>query len=600
MNPVQAKLAPIVALVEQRKLEQAKVQCLRVLQSHGADAGVNAMMAHILVRLGRPDQALFYAERAVGMMPNEPDLLMPLGEILIMLDRAPDAVGVLTRAIGIDPSRAGAAVALAAAYAAQGRFCDARDVCMGAVDRGVVDANLSASLAHALLNTGRADDGVAVLERAMERWPENPVLAGNRANMMNYAAAGTVLGADPAAIFAAHVEYGTVMRRLSPAAARQALKWDGQRPLRIGIISPDLRRHSVACFIEPLLACRDAERFEIFAYATNLREDSVSERLKGCVTRWSNVAAMTEPEIVTRIRNDRIDVLIELSGLTVGHALGVMQGRAAPVQVTYLGYPNTTGLDAIDARVVDSVTDPEAEGGERMTERPARLDGCFLCFQPPRDAPEVQPGGDGGGTREGGVVFGSFNAAQKLNAPLLALWSRVLGAVPGSRLVLKATNFADSRLIEEVSARFAAAGVDAGRVTLLPPQANTTDHLSAYHEIDIGLDPSPYNGTTTTCEAMFMGVPVVSLCGRVHASRVGASLLTAVGVPELIAESEAEYVACAAALASDSERRAWLRRTLRERMRTSPLCDGPGFARRFGELLKMLALDAAAGARREP
>jgi len=273
-------------------------------------------------------------------------------------------------------------------------------------------------------------------------------------------------------------------------------------------------------------------------------------------------------------------VLVELSGHTHAHSLGTFALAPAPVQITYLGYPNTTGMSRINARFVDAHTDPD--GDEFATERLIRLPGCFLCFTPPKDAPDVEDLPKSG---DNAVTFGSFNAIQKLSDACVALWSRVLLANPGSRLVLKANALADERLRGDVVARFVAAGIEPSRVVPLPPKATAREHLAAYSQIDIALDAYPYHGTTTTCEALWMGVPVVSRIGDRHASRVGATLLHAVGLGDLCAYNDEQFVSIATTLAQDTLRRKVLSGggpgSLRAWMAASDLCNGPLFCRRF-------------------
>src|SRR5690606_27108078 len=265
--------------------------------------------------------------------------------------------------------------------------------------------------------------------------------------------------------------------------------------------------------------------------------------------------------------------------------------RAAPIQASLIGYPNTTGVAAIDYRFTDTFADPPG-ADDRHAERLIRLDPCFLCYDPPRDAPDPahEPNGDT-------ITFASFNAAMKINDPLIALWSRLLAEVPAARLLLKAFDFRDAALRDAIRARFAAAGADPARIEILPPIADSGGHLALYRRVDIALDTFPYHGTTTTCEALYMGVPVVTLAGRTHAARVGVSLLNAVGLPDLIANTPDDYIATARGLAADPARRASLRETLRQRVLDSPLCDGPAYAARFTDALRTIWRDWCAAAR---
>jgi predicted O-linked N-acetylglucosamine transferase (SPINDLY family) len=363
------------------------------------------------------------------------------------------------------------------------------------------------------------------------------------------------------------------------------------RRLTLGFVSSDLRTHSISWFLLPLLANLDRKAFRVACYDTGVKADRVTERLRRLSDVWRNLPRLTPSALSAQIRADGVDIAIDLSGHTAGHRLATLHMRPAPLQVTWLGYPNTTGVRAIDLRIVDAVTDPLMDDGassERpstvATERLLRLPECFLCYGPPDDALEPtmpEPGGS-----SGGVVFGSFSTLSKVNDACAALWAKVLGAVPGSRLLLKNRAFATPAVRDRVVRRLAAAGLDPARIEAAAWTDSTADHLAYYRRLHIALDTWPYCGTTTTCEALWMGVPVVTLAGATHASRVGASLLTTTELTDLIARTEEEYVSIAAALAADPARIAALRSSLRERMRRSPLCDAPGFAARFGAALR--------------
>jgi predicted O-linked N-acetylglucosamine transferase (SPINDLY family) len=257
--------------------------------------------------------------------------------------------------------------------------------------------------------------------------------------------------------------------------------------------------------------------------------------------------------------------------------------RPAPLQVTYCGYPDTTGLSRVDGRVVDSLTDPPGRADELATERLMRLDPCFLCYQPPEDAPAVEAGPAGRGEA---VTFGSFNALKKTTDFTLRMWARVMAGAPGSRLVVKNVSLRAEPVLADVRERMKRAGLDLSRVELIPGTATIREHLAFYSRVDIGLDTFPYHGTTTTCEALWMGVPVVTLVGDRHVSRVGLSLLTAAGLPELPAQSEEEWVETAVGLACDRARLLELRAGLRERVRGSVLCDQGAMAERFGRVIE--------------
>lgn len=578
MSAIVAKLAQVQHAIAAGRLEQAKSLCTRLTQTHGSDPGVNAMQSVVLSRLGLFEQAAYFAKRACELLPNEAELRVRLGQVLSMAGKLGEALPHLEEGLHRMPKSTDARGSLVAALVGLNRIVDAIDV--GKAGLPTSDPNLVSFVANALLSAGRVEECVTLYRAAAKEHPRNTNVLSNLANALNY-----MPGVSTAEVLAAHVAFGIALVESTPPLPRIESSGIGTRPLRVGIMSPDLRRHSVAYFMEPLLIHHDRTAIEIYVYSTSRVQDDMTHRLRPFAKVWRDEEAASDLALAQRVRQDKVDVLVELSGHTVGARLPVMALRPAPVQVTYLGYPNTTGLACIDARIVDSTTDPEPSSDALATERLARLDPCFVCFAPPANAPDLTPVPSARGEA---ITFGSFNTAQKLNAELITLWARVLQRVQGSRLLLKATNFADERLRHDVAARFAAAGLEPGRVEVAGPMGSTTDHLSAYSRIDVALDPYPYHGTTTTCEALWMGVPVVSLIGHAHASRVGASLLAQVGLTDLAASSSEDYVEIAAGLGSDRPRLSELRSSLRGRMRSSPLCDGPSFARRMQSCLESL------------
>jgi protein O-GlcNAc transferase len=293
---------------------------------------------------------------------------------------------------------------------------------------------------------------------------------------------------------------------------------------------------------------------------------------------WCDIRAMSDDEAAALIRQDKIDILIDLAGHTMGNRLPVFGRKPAPLQMTYLGYANTTGLRAIDYRITDSLSDPPGMTDAHYTEKLLRLDPPFLCYQPPEQTPPVA---DPPMLSNGFVRFGSFNNATKIREETIALWSRVLAALPDARLLLKARALGDAGARRRIFQGFAAHGIDAPRVELIEAGMSLADHLDTYRTMDIALDTFPYNGTTTTCEAMWMGVPVVSRVGGTHVSRVGLSLLSSVGHPELAVETDDAFVATAVDLASGPRPLTDLRRSLRDQLRASPLCQARGFSPRF-------------------
>ena len=335
-------------------------------------------------------------------------------------------------------------------------------------------------------------------------------------------------------------------------------------------------------FLRDLLEHRDPDRWQTHCYHTAPGGDDLTVTLQSLADHWHAGGTQTDAELAEQIRRDRLDLLIDLSGHTAANRAGVLARRPAPVQAVYLGYPATTGLPSVDVLIGDPwVTPPEAD--ELYTERVLRLDGCFLCFHPHQDAPE--PAAPPSETN-GSITFGSFNHLSKLSLTAIRLWARVLDMVPGSRLVLKALALTDPGTRELTAGRFEAAGIARDRLDLLPPTVPLSRFLDEYRRIDIALDPTPYGGGTTTCEALWMGVPVLTLPGRTFASRMSLSLLMTVGRPDLIADSPEDYVRRAVELATQPGRLQIDRRVLRQQVAESPLCDGHRFAQRFHDLME--------------
>lgn len=578
-------LAEAVRQLEAGNAEKARSILLGLLRRSPGDADLNTAMAASLERLGQGAPALYYREKAAQSRPADASLWLTLARSLNRAGKPAEAIEACRKATLAQPREPGPWVALSEYLWAAQRPAEARAACeQGLGATGGAPALLIA-LAYSMQNAGRADEAVALLRTAIAQRPDDYGLRSALAVVMNYAG-----GVSAAEVFEAHRACGQVLARLLPVPLPPAPPRPGGGRLRVGFISPDFRLHSVAFFVEPIVEFLDRERFEVVCIQTNGDSDAVTQRFKAKADGWLQYLGLREEDFAAFLRSQKFDILVELSGHFEYGRLPALHLRPARVQATYCGYPNTTGIPAIGWRIVDHRTDPAPRADALAVERLARLEGCFLCYRPPEAVPEVAPlppcqRAGAPGDPAAGITFGSFNALSKLNDRLIGVWARVLAAAPGSTLALKAAALADATVRGDVADRFARAGVEAQRLQLWPPIAGAAAHLSAYDRLDIALDTFPYNGTTTTCEALLMGVPVVALAGQLHAGRVGVSLLTEVGLADLIARTEDEYIALAAALAADPARLAVLRRTLRQQVLGSGLCDGPGLARRFGEAL---------------
>ncbi|HYE63693.1 MAG TPA: hypothetical protein VD997_17005 [Phycisphaerales bacterium] len=555
-------------------------QALALLQRLGARLGADPeyvfLMSQVHLRMFNMPQAEHFARRAV-QLARTPVSLIHLAVVLAVGEKTEESLAVVDQVLAGDPGNVNARLVRCNALMARQRISETLATCEEGLRYGW-HPELCVSYASALMSLGEPERCAALLDEAVARFPDEVSLASLRA--MAKTAHPTI---SPEEVAQAHRDFGAAVNRVKPAyTSAYVPEKDAERRLRVGLVSPDLRRHSVAFFVEPLLEHFDRERLEIVCYPTNPIEDEVTKRLKRLASRWRPAVGKIELQLAEMLAEDRIDIAVDLAGHTEGGSLLAFGLRMAPVQATYCGYPDSTGLTQMDWRVVDSHTDPAtAEVDARATERLWRLDPCFLCYRPPEEAPTPRLARG----MDGAVTFGSFNASRKHNRHVCAVWSKILRAVPNSRLVLKAQDLKDASIRARLLGRFEAEGT-ADRVQILEAPKSLAAHLELYAQVDIGLDPFPYQGTTTTCEALWMGVPVVTMAGHTHAGRVGVSLLSAVGAPELIAQSEEDFVARAVALAGDGARLARYRAELRGMVAASPLLDGQGFCRRMEGALR--------------
>ncbi len=558
------------ALQQLGQLDEAVASYRQALSVEPDFAEAHSNLGNVLRELGQLDEAIASYRQALTIKPDFAEAHSNLGNALQELGQLCDAVAALHRALELDPNYPEAHYNLGNALGEQGKLDDAIVHYHRALE-------LKADYPKALINLGRLfreqgmfDEALASYRRALELKPDDVVAHSNLLFCLNFLSAY-----DRAKIFAEHRCWGEQHAGSLRVAAKAPLNsTDPERWLRIGYVSPDLRDHSVAYFFEALLAAHDPAVVVTHCYADVPRPDRITARLRSLSSEWHSIFGMSDERVAEQVRGDGIDILVDLAGHTANNRLLVFARKPAPVQVSYIGYCNTTGLDTIDYLLTDALVDPEGQNAF-YSEELVRLTRCFVCYTPVADAPPVGPLPAG---EAGCITFGAFNNLAKVTPEVVALWSRILLAVPGARLVLKARSLGDAATRERYAALFLENGIAHDRIDLVERIRSKLGHLALYGKIDIGLDTLPYNGTTTTCETLWMGVPVITLAGRAHAGRVGVSLLTAVGLEELIAETPDDYVALATRLAGDLDRLSALRTDLRSRMAASPLCDQAGLA----------------------
>jgi protein O-GlcNAc transferase len=515
--------------------------------------------------------AVIFGRRGVAAAPERKDVWRPFADALALSgDWAAGAVA-LRHILTLDPTDQGALSNLGALAGLHGEASPSLAACRRAVALSPCDAALLGNLGGACITAAMPGAAAQWYRRAADADPAVPKWRSNFLMSLQY------VETDPLRLAAEHRVFDRLYGRpFTCFHTAHPAPEDGERPLRIGYLSPDFRRHVVADFAESLPAGHDRTRFDVFCYADVAVPDATTRRIAGLVAsdRWRDVARWSDDRLAEEIRGDRIDILVDLAGHSAGRRVPLFARRPAPIQITWLGYPDSTGLSAMDYRLTDALADPPGAADALASETLLRLPGGFLCWRPPADAPEPAERPE-----NGPFVFGSFNNLAKLSDETAALWAQAVLAVKGGRLALKARALVDDGVRRRVLNRFAACGLPAERIDVQPWALGYADHLSAYAGIDVALDPTPYNGTTTTCEALWMGVPVVSLVGNRHAARVGVDVLNRVGLSRLAADTPAAFVAVAVGLAEDRAGTAALRRALRAKVAASPLTDAGRFVR---------------------
>jgi len=516
------------------KVQEAKDMYHKVVDTCPQHINTNVNLATIYEQEKDISKAEHYLRQALSFAPDNVDIINKFALLLFARKKYIEAMFYYRKGLALNPQ----------------------------------DAATLNNLGVALSMGGDLSTALQCYRQALEIDPSRLDTFSNLLLLLNY-----MPNWSPAAVFAEHQKFGEYIahsKHLSLITAHQNDKV-ASRPLRIGYVSPDFRKHSAAYFIETILEKHDKAHFEIILYSNSKVQDDVTQRIRHLGHGWREIKSLTDQEVVQMIMQDKIDILVDLAGHTLGGRLSVFAQKPAPIQVSWIGYPNTSGLKTMDYRLSDGYADPLGMTEAYYTESLIRLSSSFLCYKPSTEAPPVNslPA-----LKANGITFGSFNNFAKITPQLLALWARILKAVPRSRLVLKSLVLHETEVQDKIKASFARQGINPNRILLSGQTASFTHHMEAYHHIDIALDCYPYHGTTTTYEALWMGVPVVTLAGQSHVSRVGVSILTNIGLPELVAHTEEEYVAIAVKLASNVQQLAWLRERLRVGMARSPLMDG--------------------------
>ncbi len=568
-------LSGLLALQEGRLADA----CDLLARAHQADrthAACEMRFGLALNAIGRFEQAEAHLRHAVQAKPDFHEGWDNLAYALKTQNRLTEAIACHQKAVALAPGHAQSWYNYGLTLSLSGRCFEALECHERALAADPKYALARFGRAQALQQTHRIPEAVEDYARFLTLTPRHHEARSYRLFALHY-----LDEFSREQLHEEHLAYGRAVG--GPLRADFANRPDPARRLRVAFLSPDLRQHSCAHFVEPLVRGLDRQGFEIYLYHDHFREDAVSARLKAQAAVWRNFVGQPDAALERRIRADAPDILVDLAGHTGLNRLPLLARRVAPVQITYLGYPNTTGIAAMDYRFTDAIADPAPAADAFATETLVRFAPTAWSYEPPEDAPEVAISPC---FAKGFVTFGCFNNLAKVTDRMLRLWGRILRAVPEARFCLKGRGFEDAAVRARYEERFVRCGLPPERVDLVERTPGPSEHLALYGGVDIALDTAPYHGTTTTCEALWMGVPVVTLVGEQHMSRVGASLLAAVGHAEWCAADEDAYVRIASELARDHFSLATTRAGLRGEMLASALLDHAGQAARFGAALR--------------
>ncbi|KAL6521083.1 hypothetical protein OROGR_017652 [Orobanche gracilis] len=539
---------------------------------HYADAMYNLGVAYgEMLNLDMALAIVFY-EFAFHFNPHCAEACNNLGVIYKDRDNLDKAVDCYQKALSVKPNFSQSLNNLGVVYTIQGKMDAAASMIEKAIVANPTYAEAYNNLGVLYRDAGNISLAVEAYEQCLKIDPDSRNAGQNRLLALNYINEGT-----DDKLYETHRDWGRRFMRLFP----QFTSWDNikdpERPLVIGYVSPDYFTHSVSYFIESPLIYHDYANYKVVVYSAVVKADAKTNRFRNRVLKnggtWRDIYGIDEKNVASIVREDKIDILVELTGHTANNKLGMVACRPAPVQVTWIGYPNTTGLPTIDYRITDALSDP-VDTKQKHVEELVRLPDSFLCYTP---SPEAGPVSPAPALSNGFVTFGSFNNLAKITPRVLLVWAKILCAVPNSRLVVKCKPFCCDSLRQQFLSTLKKLGLEPLRVDLLSLIILNHDHMQAYSLMDISLDTFPYAGTTTTCESLYMGVPCVTMGGSVHAHNVGVSLLKTVGLSNLVSKNEDEYVQMAVQLASDIAALSNLRMRLRDLMLKSPLCDGSTF-----------------------
>ena len=568
-EPSPDELKPLF-LLYQNKLNTDAEKLNRTLLVKYPDFGFGwKLLASCLALQGR--NPLQEWEKAAALLPADPEVLNELGGALSAAGKLDEAAEKCCFAVALKPSYAEAWNNLGNILNAAGKPHEALSHYQKAIRLNPKSAAVQ-NIGNVFINLGRIDEAIASYRRALSMVPDSPVSRSNMLLSMCYSPV-----TSPQSYLKEAMDFGRIAH-IGDTARFSDWECDPEPVrLKVGIVSGDLMNHSVGYFLEGLIKNIDQSKIELFAYSTLNLEDDLTALIKPFFSQWRLLTGLNYQAAAGLVHADGIHVLIDVSGHTAKNALPLFAWKPAPVQCTWLGLPTTTGIQEMDYVIGDPIATP-VEDEKHFSETVYRLPEIYICLATPNISLAVNPLP---AIETGFITFGSFNNLTKVNDVTVRLWADILKAVPNSRLLLKAKQLKDPSVLNDMLQRFTGRGIEPDRLTLIGPTQTREQHLEVYHRVDIALDPYPYPGVTTTAEALWMGIPVLTMQGNCFLSRTSNSILCNAGLPGWIAADEKDYVAKAAYFATDTAKLAALRAALREQVRSSTLFDTARFARHF-------------------
>jgi protein O-GlcNAc transferase len=554
------------------------VECFRLtsnLEPQNADA--HARLGDALVRVGKPAEGVLAFRKAVALKPNDHRHLYNLGLGLANIGNTEEAGETISKALKLQPNYAEAHNALGLNLEAQGRKDDAIFHYQKAVELKPDLADGWSNLGTSLSEQGRADDAIQCLRESLRHRPNAPQIHSNLLLLLNYSS-----NVSTAEVAKEHSDWATRFAPNVPSAPRIPAPHDPMRKMRIAYISGDFRQHTVSGFIETLMKHHDRSKVEVFCYANVLRPDDTTEKFRKLADKFLMIGGMPDAYVFDQMRQDNIDVLIDLSGHTAGNRMQLLAERPAPLQCTLFGYPNTTGLVAVDYRITDGFSDPEDLTERLYAERLLRMPEVAWCYTPPAFDIPVTPLPCLTHPKKT-FTFGCLNNAAKISEACLSTWIKLLQAIPGTRLILLGgqSNAGAKRLAD----LFTKGGVLKDRVEVLP-RLEKQKYFEAYQQFDISLDPFPYNGGVTTGDSLWMGVPVLGLAGQSYVSRQGLMANATLGLADFVADTPETLIQLARQWTKSRDELAEIRADLRPRLLSSALADGPRYVRHLEMVIR--------------